>query len=148
MILSSKTRKLRAGTPMEEPGTLSFRPLARECREGPGPTILIDIYICIFAGPSAQRRVGILCGWFNGQRVLLSIDPGDPSRPETWRRGMAFVPLATPWRSTARFFKKNLYIGRVSKNLHFLASHQNVKNQRIIETGKAMSPLWNPKHDF
>ena len=38
-----------------------------------------------FAGPSAQRRVGILSGWSNGQRVLLSIDPGDPWRPETWR---------------------------------------------------------------
>ena len=28
---SSKTRKLRAGTPREEPGTPSFGPLAQEC---------------------------------------------------------------------------------------------------------------------
>ena len=42
-FFSSKTRKLRDGTPMEEPGTLSFGPLAQECQEGPGPNILIDI---------------------------------------------------------------------------------------------------------
>ena len=40
----------------------------------------------IFAGPSAQRHVAILSGWSNGQRTLLLIDPGDPSRPDTWRR--------------------------------------------------------------
>ena len=34
---------LRLGTTVEEPGTPSFGPLARECRERPGPNILIDI---------------------------------------------------------------------------------------------------------
>ena len=56
-----------------------------------------------FAGPSAQRRVGIPCGWPNGQRVLFSIDPGGPSRPETWRRRRPEVTLSTLWRSTSRF---------------------------------------------
>ena len=40
--------------------------------------IYIYMYIIKFAGPCAQRRVGILSGWSNGQRVLFSIDPGDP----------------------------------------------------------------------
>ena len=58
----------------------------------------------IFAEPLAQRRVGIPCGWSNGQRVLLSIDPGDPSRPETWRCRISGGTCSTLWRSTARFF--------------------------------------------
>ena len=54
-----------------------------------------------FAGPSAQRRVGISCGWCNGQRVLLSIDPGVPCRPETWRCRISGGTCSTLWRSTA-----------------------------------------------
>ena len=37
----------------------------------------LDNYLFQFAGPSAQRRVGIPFGWSNGQRVALSNDPGD-----------------------------------------------------------------------
>ena len=54
------------------------------------------------AGPSAQRRVGITCGWSYGQRVLFSIVHGDPSRPETSRFQIVEVPLATLWRFKAR----------------------------------------------
>ena len=56
-----------------------------------------------FAGPSAHRRVGIPSGWSCGQRVLFSIDPGDPSSPETSHRWTLEVTLATLWRSKGRF---------------------------------------------
>ena len=59
----------------------------------------------IFARPSAQRRVGILCGWSNGRRVLFSIVPGDPSRPETWRRRILEDTFSALWCSTAWFVR-------------------------------------------
>ena len=57
----------------------------------------------IVAGPSAQRHVGITCGWSYGQRVLFSIVPGDPSSPETSRFRLPEITLATLWRYKARF---------------------------------------------
>ena len=46
-------------------------------------------------GPSACR--------YNGQRVLFSVVPGDPSSPKTSRYRIVGVTLATLWRSKARF---------------------------------------------
>ena len=106
--------------------------------------IYIYIYIYKFAGPSAQRRVGILSGWSNGQRVLLSIDPGDPCRPETWRRRILeslFRPFGAPRPDFSIFWS----IGRASKNDDFLASHQNVKNQRISRTWEAHVAILDQK---
>jgi hypothetical protein len=71
----------------------------------PGPefSYFLSIFNKKIAGPSAQRRVGITCGWSLDPRVLLSIDPGDPFSPETSRRRRAEATLATLWRSKGRF---------------------------------------------
>ena len=58
-----------------------------------------------FAGPSAQRRVGIPSGWSCCQNDPSFLLYRDPSAPETSHRWRFEVTLATLWRSKARFFR-------------------------------------------
>ena len=65
--------------------------------------IYIYMYTYKFAGPSAQRRVGILSGLSCCQNDASFLLYRDPSGLETSRHRIIEVTLATLWRSKARF---------------------------------------------
>ena len=76
------------------------------------------------------------------KRSYFLIDPGDPSRPETWRRRIDALALHS---SMFSIFGIN---GRAPKNDDFLASLQNVQNQRISRAWKAHVAILKQKHVF
>ena len=83
-------------------------------------------------------------GWSNGQSVLFSIVPGNP--PAQKLRIVEYLEsLFRPFGAPRLDFLDLLVHREAFKNDAFVASYQNVKNQRVSRTWEAQAAILDPK---
>ena len=105
------------------------------------------IYIYIYSwasGLGCVRSLFFLCIF----RLSFSRAKRVPPWGPCWPKVISLSQQTRPETKIGTIFVTCWTSGRASQNRYFLASHQNVKSQRISRTWRPMSPFWNEQHDL